>query len=177
MEPEHLREDLKQELFLILCEKSESFIEDLHKKGQLRYYTTRIVLNMIASNTSPFYKKYRQIFSQHSDALHEIADKLSNAGETDLLKPLIANGQLSDDDGAVQRETDYINMVNAVNAAIEKLPHYDREIFKDYVDKGSAGKMIKEMVALTGSYIPKRSILATVKSVKKFIKEEVKKNV
>jgi hypothetical protein len=68
-------------------------------------------------------------------------------------------------------------MVNAVNAAIEKLPHYDREIFKDYVDKGSAGKMIKEMVALTGSYIPKRSILATVKSVKNFIKEEVKKNV
>lgn len=164
MNPEHLREDLKQELFLVLCEKSDTFIEDLHKKNQLKFYATRIILNMIASNTSPFYKKFRGFVNEikHEDA----------APVYGINKHL-----LYDEFTPQQKEVNYTNLVNAVNAAIEKLPHYDREIFKDYVAKGSAGKMIKEMVALTGSYIPKRSILATVKSVKNFIKEEVKKSV
>lgn len=180
MKPVHLREDLKQELFLTLCEKPDSLIIDLHKSNQLKYYVTRIVLNMIASNTSPFYKKYRRFLTEYSNRMEGIIETLDIAGETILFKPAekkmmgVNDHLLFDSDDAEQKEHEYASLVDAVNKAIDKLSNYDREIFLDYVKKGSAGKMIKEMIELTGSYIPKRSILSTVKKVKESIKKEVK---
>jgi hypothetical protein len=182
MHPEHLREDLKQELFLTLCETQDQKIIDLHNRKQLKFYVTRIVLNMIASNTSPFYKKYRRFFSGISEKITndlEMLDMLSTDNYSSL-KPFekkimgCNDHLLFDDDNAEQKEYEYQGLVDAVNKVLDKLPHYDREIFKDYVAKGSAGKMIKEMQQLTGSYIPKRSILSTVKKVKQAVRKEVK---
>ena len=51
-------EDFKQDLYVILLEKDDSLILDLHKKNKLQFYTIRIVLNQISSTSSPFYKTY-----------------------------------------------------------------------------------------------------------------------
>jgi hypothetical protein len=59
MEPEHLRDDLRAEVALILLETDERKLIDIYMGGGLRYYTVRIILNLIQSKTSSFYKKYR----------------------------------------------------------------------------------------------------------------------
>jgi hypothetical protein len=58
-EPKHLQEDLKQEVFVILMGTDQSKVTALHESGDMIYYIVRIVLNTIQSNTSPFFKKYR----------------------------------------------------------------------------------------------------------------------
>lgn len=61
MEPEHLRDDLKAEVTLILLETNDEKIMSLaEQKDALKFYTVRIILNLIKSKTSNFYKTYRQ---------------------------------------------------------------------------------------------------------------------
>jgi len=58
----HLRDDLTQDICLILlCQSNENLIK-LHKKNQVVYFATRIILNQVKSKTSPFYKKYKKKF-------------------------------------------------------------------------------------------------------------------
>lgn len=61
MEPDHLREDLKQEIILIVCQWDEEKIIALHSRGELGFYVVRIILNQVKSKSSPFAKKYRAI--------------------------------------------------------------------------------------------------------------------
>jgi hypothetical protein len=64
MEPDHLRDDLRAEVALILLETDEKKLQEIHQGGGLRYYTVRIIMNLIQSKTSPFYKTYRMLFSE-----------------------------------------------------------------------------------------------------------------
>jgi hypothetical protein len=60
MEPDHLRDDLRSEVVLILLETDDSKLQEIHRTGGLRYFTVRIIMNLIQSKTSRFYKLYRQ---------------------------------------------------------------------------------------------------------------------
>lgn len=59
MEPDHLREDLKQEIFLVLCEMDEEKLLNIYNKGHMNFFIVRTMLNMIKSKTSHFYFKFR----------------------------------------------------------------------------------------------------------------------
>ena len=59
MKPESLQDELKAEVALILCEKPEEVIIELWELGKLKFYTVRIILNLMQSSSSPFYKKFR----------------------------------------------------------------------------------------------------------------------
>jgi hypothetical protein len=59
IDPEHLRDDLKQEIMLILLEKADDVIIELHESRKLKFYTVRIILNLVISVHSPFYKTFR----------------------------------------------------------------------------------------------------------------------
>lgn len=61
MEPAHLRDDLKMEVALVVCEWPDEKVVGLHKRGELDYFVVRVILNQIQSKTSPFFKKYRRI--------------------------------------------------------------------------------------------------------------------
>src|SRR5690349_22039567 len=63
MEPEHLRDDLRSEVMLILLETPEDKIRQLHEQKVLKFFTVRIIMNLIQSKTSKFYKQYRQQFT------------------------------------------------------------------------------------------------------------------
>lgn len=62
MDPPHLREDLKQEVIMIVCGWDADKIIKLHSEGVLDFYVARVIINQIQSSTSPFYKMYRQPF-------------------------------------------------------------------------------------------------------------------
>lgn len=61
MKPDHLQDDLKMEVILVVCEWSEEKVVKLHNDGALEFYVVRVILNLIQSTTSPFYKKYRMV--------------------------------------------------------------------------------------------------------------------
>lgn len=67
MEPDHLRDDLKAEVTLILLETEEKKLMEIHAAGALKFYTVRIILNLIQSKTSLFYKRYRQHVAELTD--------------------------------------------------------------------------------------------------------------
>lgn len=61
MEPQHLQDDLKQEVILIICELKDEVLFDLHLNKKLEFFTVRVILNQIKSVTSKFYKQYRGV--------------------------------------------------------------------------------------------------------------------
>jgi hypothetical protein len=67
MEPEHLRDDLRAEVTLILLETDNNKLLAIHNAGALKYYTVRIIMNLIQSKTSLFYKRYRQQLVELTD--------------------------------------------------------------------------------------------------------------
>ena len=59
MHPEELQYDLKAEVFLVLCEMNEDKLIGMYERNELKFYIVRIMLNMIKSDRSNFYKSYR----------------------------------------------------------------------------------------------------------------------
>lgn len=77
MEPDHLRDDLMQEVILVICELPEVklfALQNTYKGMGLVFYTVRVIQNMIISTTSPFAKKYRRIHIELSN--HEVPDHI-----------------------------------------------------------------------------------------------------
>lgn len=72
MKPENLQDELKAEVGLILCEKPEDQIVELWQLGKLKFYTVRIILNLMQSSSSPFYKKFRVSNVELSEAIEPI---------------------------------------------------------------------------------------------------------
>ena len=87
MQPEELRYDLKAEVFLVLCEMDEEKLVGMYNRNELKFYIVRIMLNMIKSDRSTFYKNYRN----HIEfAGNEAAKELNKLNEepTELFEKL-----------------------------------------------------------------------------------------
>ena len=54
------KDDLIQDIAMIILEKSPDFILEIHNKKQLKYYITRVIRNNLFSKTSPYYYKYKK---------------------------------------------------------------------------------------------------------------------
>jgi hypothetical protein len=54
MQPEDLRDDLRSELFKVLCEMEEERLIDMRTRNVLKFYLVRTMINMMQSNTSQF---------------------------------------------------------------------------------------------------------------------------
>lgn len=139
MQPVELQDDLKAEVALILCEKSDDYIISLHNSGPmaLKYYTVRIILNLIQSNTSPFYKKYRQPLVEYAET---ITDK-------------------KDDDDSIEERMLSEFKEEQVLKIIDGLYWYDREMLRLYMKFGNYRTMMRE----TG--IPHGSCYDTIQAV------------
>jgi len=59
MNPQELQDDLRQEVFLVLCEMEETRLFQMYNDGYLKYFIVRTILNMAKSDRSNFYKKFR----------------------------------------------------------------------------------------------------------------------
>lgn len=58
--PEVYRDDLIEETYLILLEYDHDRLQSIYDKGDIRFFTSRIITNQINSKTSPFYYKYKR---------------------------------------------------------------------------------------------------------------------
>lgn len=84
MQPEELQDDLRSELFKVLCEMQEDKLIDMHKRNVLKFYLVRTMLNMMQSKTSQFYKLYRkplhpevELHDRDEDLLTKVEEELS----------------------------------------------------------------------------------------------------
>ena len=66
MQPEELQEDLKSEVFMVLLEMDEEKLIGLYERKEIRFYIVRTMLNMIKSDRSQFWKKYRN-YTEYED--------------------------------------------------------------------------------------------------------------
>jgi hypothetical protein len=64
MNPIDLQDDLRQEVFLVLCEMDEEKLFEMYDGGYLKYFIVRTILNMAKSDRSNFYKKFRQVYQE-----------------------------------------------------------------------------------------------------------------
>lgn len=62
------KDDLIQEVILIILEYDKEKIEQLYASNQMNFFLVRIIKSQYNSITSPFYKQYRK-FSALSDEL------------------------------------------------------------------------------------------------------------
>lgn len=56
------KDDLIQEIYLILMEYDRGKLEELYSNRQIAFFIARIIKNQYNSSTSPFYKKYRKYY-------------------------------------------------------------------------------------------------------------------
>lgn len=106
MQPIELQDDLRQEIFLIICEMPEQKFNDIHEKGYLKFFLVRTMLNMAKSDRSNFYMMFRKPFEE----IHEKYDRKNDeyCEEIDLI----------------------------VKESIKQLYWYEQEVFRLYSQNG-----------------------------------------
>lgn len=107
MNPTDLQDDLRQEVFLVLCEMDEDKLLEMYDGGYLKYFIVRTILNMAKSDRSNFYKKFRQVYAEipityeqkKEDYNEDLINKLEKGlgvlhwYEAELLKLYASNGK------------------------------------------------------------------------------------
>lgn len=149
MQPVELQSDLRQEMFLVICELSQEKIMDLHKNGFLKFFLVRTMLNMIKSDRSTFYNQFRKFttFCEYED------------NKVDELEDQIEDGSI------------FEAVTEKVLESINQLHWYEKELFMEYVNNGrSIIKLSKD------TQIPYRSVIKTINKVKVLLKTKLKKN-
>ena len=66
MQPEELQYDLKVEVFMVLLEMEKEKLFGLYERNEIRFYIVLTMLNMIKSDRSQFWKKYRN-YTEYED--------------------------------------------------------------------------------------------------------------
>lgn len=61
------KEDLIQEIYMVLLEYDEEKLRTLYDNNQLNFFLVRIVKNQYFSKTSPFHRKYRKYYDIIND--------------------------------------------------------------------------------------------------------------
>lgn len=56
------KDDLIQEVYMVLLEHNQSKLQQLIDKKQIRFYIARIIKNMYFSSSSNFYRMYKRSF-------------------------------------------------------------------------------------------------------------------
>lgn len=87
MKPIELQDDLRQEVFLVLCEMEEDRLLQMFNDGYLKYFIVRTILNMAKSDRSNFSRTFRRVYEEVSDNYQvevydeSISDKLRKSME------------------------------------------------------------------------------------------------
>lgn len=148
LDPADLRDDAKQELFLILASMPYDKFMHIHRSSNktnesgLIWWSIRTLCNMMKSGRSTFARTYRKTLTE----LNESHDPVVNI-ESDELSP----------------EEIYAILKDEMSA----LHWYERTAFDEYVKVGSALQLSRE----TG--IPYRSIFTTIKQAKRKLREGI----
>lgn len=67
MQPYELQDDLRQEVFLVLCEMDEDRLLKMYSDGYLKYFVVRTIVNMAKSDRSNFARTFRKVYEEVGD--------------------------------------------------------------------------------------------------------------
>jgi hypothetical protein len=87
MQPYELQEELRQEVFLVLCEMDEERLLKMYSDGYLKYFVVRTIVNMAKSDRSNFARTFRRVYEEVGDLGsvepydESISEKLSKSME------------------------------------------------------------------------------------------------
>lgn len=165
MEPAHLREDLKQEVILSICELTD---EQFFQIKNLEHYTVRIMINAVSNKYHPFYKAFRNRFEAYSEVEWEPSEN-NNTGivkrHNDWIVNLLSK-KAESSEGNIEERKLREEMEDMIMKGIDSLYWYDAEIVKLYIQHGS----FRAIETATG--IPWESCYVTVKKAMKILKEK-----
>ncbi len=151
--PPALRGDFKQELFLILLETPCEKVAEIG--GGLKYYTVRVILNLVRQKKNVYHKKYRdpQVVYDTDKLVYQTAspDGIDTIGDRITRE---------------QKELDMISALDDLPKTKNGMPYY---------------KILVELIAELGSHhaasrhlgIPRRSISDSVQRVREHLKTVV----
>lgn len=185
MEPAELREDLRQEMFVVLCKMPDAMMQGLHERGELRWYMVRVMLNMVKSDRSAFYNKFRKEIAKR-DSKHITTDGYLAKGhkvrgdKAMSRRPSEAHRgkieTLSDDIVSIVPESLITNISNItedwserISGIVEELDWYESNLLKLYTDMGNS---CKPVAAATG--ISERGIRFAVARAKEKVKTKLR---
>jgi hypothetical protein len=139
-----LWEDIITEMYLYLKEIDQSYVQQLHERGQLTAYCCKIIFNSWNSKTSPFYRKY----------ISKDLDIIDNY-----------NYILLPDDAP-----DYQTILKRIEHKSDEYP-YAIVLFNRYSELKSYTKLYKEIKEKTGSRIPYTTLIHIIENVRNEIKK------
>lgn len=81
------RDDFKQELILILCEKHEDVIMQLHNSSGLTFYVVRIILNLLNQKRNIYHRTYNDpVVIYDSEKVNNLDDHIDLVSLEERLK-------------------------------------------------------------------------------------------
>jgi DNA-directed RNA polymerase specialized sigma24 family protein len=163
IEPEHMRDDLKQHVFLILLEKEEAFILELNQTGKLKNYIVRLIRQVMAFTHGSFHGDRRKGVAISTDfsIIDETNYESGGMSHKAIYDQMLGTYQEEQSDKEQHR------LEQACEEEIEKVYWYNAELLKRYVALGNYRAVAKE----TG--IPVKSVYNAIKAAKEQIKYKV----
>lgn len=170
MEPEHLQDDLRMEVIAIVCEWPEEKIIGLHKRKELDFFVVRVILNQIQSNSSPFYRKYRQSLLMYLEDTEDFAADMTEARRRHLANVALRANEMTRATmpEEIEERQAHEDMEDEALEEIDNLYWYNATLLKLYGE----GKSYRDIQAQTG--IPYISCYHTIRKSIKQIKEKIK---
>lgn len=141
-------DDLTQEVFLYLLDLPPEKLQQLIDDKQIKYYFIRLCKNNYFSKTSRYHYKYRKP-----------TEKWQNG--VDSCKQVDIDLYIKED-------------ADRLNAILDELYWYDRELFKLYVLGDNEGRRYTYTTLSHRTKISRMSIYTTIKRVKKYVAKRLK---
>jgi hypothetical protein len=152
-------EELRQDVFLTICEYNQEKIIDMHERKCLKFFIVRIGLNQFRSKNSKF---YYQNFKNQRISDNIIDDELIENSDHILFANHLF--ELQDDNAYKKIES----KIQAVEKSISELRFFECEVLKLYLQLGT----YKNVSLKTG--IPIRTIANGVKNAINNVKLNLK---
>jgi len=165
-----LKEDLRQEVFLILYEMNSLKIKKAHKKKYLKYLFVTICKNQYHSSSSPFHKTYRTKYNEwgeyHSEEELEISEEDKDDYEK-LIQEFLKTITLVDRE--LFKIYYKIGIYNKIDGVLrDKDCTSDKSTYKKIEDKLQIETISGRPLKMSKNTI-RNSILETREKLKKFI--------
>lgn len=166
----NLKDDLFQELMVILLEYDPQKIELIYKENRLRFFVVKILMNQACSSTSPFFKMYRDRHeTQDYDKI--LPDNSYRASIINNYDPFVWMTNMMDGSTDHSEIKDFIieHAPTIIDSYSKQNDNnwYRTELFMQYIKEGSIRKLSKK----TG--IPPMSINRSLIEFKKEIKQKI----
>lgn len=162
MEPAPLRDDLRQELFLVLCEMDATKLQGLSERGELRWWAVRTMMTMICTNRSTFYITHRRFNADllnsalfiSPEGLVTAARSESNSAEAYGVyhnsEQATHHSDRAQPEGLIHHDLlePGLNWLERVDAAVAELDPYEANMIRLYADMGNNCQPLAEATGI-----------------------------